>query len=128
MIDDIIAINSLIHEYFKGLQGKFNECDMRAWHPQGRISYVRNGSLNVIPQIVWNELNAETLPFSGELSCELVSIDITGNVAMCKVVVLIRKEKFVERYTDYLTLVKIHNDWSFINKSFYAEVNRCAVN
>jgi protease I len=49
---------------------------------------------------------------------EVVSVDVTGEVAAVKVADLYRGM----RYIDYLTLLKIDGCWQIVNKTFHQEL------
>lgn len=114
--NDLQAIEKVLNDYMIGGAERDVERVVSAFHPQAMMKYIRDGE--------YKEVNAREFFGAGkpgpklERTNEIVSIDITGHVAVAKLALKYKKRQF----TDYMTLMKIDGQWSIINKAFYLEV------
>ncbi|MCG4453891.1 nuclear transport factor 2 family protein [Pseudomonas sp. MMS21-TM103] len=111
------AINQVVRNYVEGMVFA-NQARLRqAFHPDCRIIGHYHGELE------WLSLDdfiaaieAEgPAPSSTEPVWEVESIDITGDAAAVKMTDLY----FDLKFTDYLALLKIGQDWVIVNKLYY---------
>jgi hypothetical protein len=113
--DDLQAIESVLNDYMIGGQERDAERVVSAFHPEAKMKYLRDGS--------YQEVNARDFFGGGkpgpklERTNEIVSIDLSGYVAVAK----LRLKYADKQFTDYMTLMKIDGKWSIINKAFYFE-------
>lgn len=61
----------------------------------------------------------EMLPSGTPYTHEILSVDVTGNVAVVKV----EDDCFGTTLTDYLTLIKHENRWQIVMKAFFDHAN-----
>ena len=110
---DVQAIEKVLTDYMLGSAERDADRVVSAFHPEAKMKYLRDGA--------YNEVNARE--FFGdakpgpklERTNEIVSIDISGYVAMAK----LRLKYEDKQFTDYMTLMKVDGKWAIINKAFY---------
>jgi len=95
----------------------------QAFTPDARISSIREGKY---AQMSRDEFAAR---FSGKPAADeekrqrrIESLDVTGDVAVAKIVLDYPNVKF----TDYMTLAKVDGEWKIVNKTYHAEHKRQA--
>lgn len=90
-----------------------------AFHPEGRVVSVRDGKLAMmtVEEYVGRAATGKPAADEARRRRRVESIDITDNTAVAKLVL-----DYPEvRFTDYMTLLKIGDEWRIINKAFRAE-------
>lgn len=112
------AVKIPINNYFQGHATGNPDFIRKAFLPEGRVVFVRDGKLM---QRTAEEFAAG---FPGQAAADeaqrkrtIESIDIAGNAATAKIVLDYPAVKF----TDYMSLLKVDGEWKIINKTFYAE-------
>ena len=104
--------------YFDGMYHSDTEKLKKAFHPNAFLYGYLEGKFTTIPLDGWLE-HVRGVPApskSGEeYDMKIVSIDATGAVAVVKVADLY----LGRRFTDYLTMVKINDNWVIVNKAFH---------
>ncbi|MHA2379972.1 MAG: nuclear transport factor 2 family protein [Candidatus Thorarchaeota archaeon] len=118
---DINQIKKTVNSYIDGVTNRSIDRFLESWHPDARMSSVRDGKLSIVPRSFWEEWcqkpNEDTV-----MSSEIKSIDVAGTVAMAKVEVVRESVTATRTLVDYLTLLKVGPEkWEIINKSFHAE-------
>ena len=117
------AIKKVIQEYFDGYTGAESEQVARAFHPETRLYSVdaeRGGALDRTELEAWLE-NLRSRKSKGDLrtaGLEIPLVDVSGTAAIAKVVLTFPKLRF----TDYLSLLEIENEWRIIGKIYTADV------
>ena len=115
------AIKAVIVEYLEGMIYGQRKRLERSMHPL----CMQAGHFNGIYEFFDRETfiksleKEEMLPPGTPYHSKLVSIDITGNVAVVKV----EDECFGTSFTDYLTLIKNENRWQIVMKAFFDHAN-----
>ncbi len=123
MTDDTVTMQSIrqtVQLYFDGMYHSDIEKLKKAFHPTASLMGYFSGSLTYIPLEKWLEMvAARPSPAKNgeEYNMRLVSMDLTENVAMVKV----RDLYLGLWFTDYLSLLKIDDDWLIVNKIFHHE-------
>lgn len=115
------AIEAVVTDYLEGMIWNDPERLRRAMHPlcmqaghyKGQLEfYDRDASIEALE----NEKAEEPgTPFDAEI----VSVDITGDVAVAKVT----NTCFGSSFTDYLTLIRVENRWQIAMKAFFDHAN-----
>ncbi|MEN8245562.1 MAG: nuclear transport factor 2 family protein [Thermodesulfobacteriota bacterium] len=118
--NNIDQIQQTIQYYFDGLYHSDAKKIKKAFHPSSQVSGFFDGNLSImsLEQFI-DFVKATPAPAeNGEAyDMKIVSIDITGNEAVVKV-----EDLYLSlRFTDYLSLLKIDNNWLIVNKVYYYE-------
>lgn len=111
-------IRSVIDDYFNGMYHSDAEKLGRAFHSGGRITGYDEGKLIDNPISGFIQFVAGVTPPAEEgeaYEMDVVSIDITGDMAIAKVTDLYKGL----RLTDYLTFLRIEGVWKIVNKIFH---------
>ena len=91
----------------------------KAFHADARIMAFREGKIiNLSVEEFAGRFNGKAADDEAKRKRTIETIDITGNAATAKIVLDYPNVKF----TDYMSLLKIGDEWKIVNKSFYAEV------
>ncbi|MGH7720065.1 MAG: nuclear transport factor 2 family protein, partial [Gemmatimonadaceae bacterium] len=90
----------------------------RAFHPESKLFWIRNGQLATRTSEEYIA-GAAGKPADDEAQRKrrIASVDITGNAAVAKV----ELDYPSVRFTDYMSLLKIDGQWKIVNKTFYAQ-------
>jgi len=93
----------------------------KAFHPETNLLLEKKDNplwrVPVKQYISWFE-SGEVGKFTGRIG-EIISIDISGNVATAKAEIIFPAKKL--RYTDYFLLKKLDNNWQIISKTASSE-------
>ncbi len=120
---EIDKIKKEIQEYIDGVvERNFLKAE-KPWHPEGVKIYVDSeNNLNKITLIQSRPKNTATKEPSQQSLVEqsgcIVNIEQTGNAAIAKIKWLERREQKKREYTDYISLLKIENEWKIVAKIF----------
>ena len=112
------AVRAALEHYFRGHATGQGEHFRKIFHADSKLFAVRDGKY-------WQLTSEEYIAGApgkspadeAERKRTIVSVDVTGNAAMAKIVLDYPKVKF----TDYMSLLKINGQWKIVNKTFYAE-------
>ncbi len=115
---DLQAVRVPIENYIKGQATGDGDYIRKAFHPEGRMTFARDGMLVVVS----GEEFAKR--FSGKPAADealrkrwIDHIDLQGNVAVVRVILDYPEVKF----TDYMTVLRTGGEWKIVNKSFHSE-------
>lgn len=112
------AIRAAVENYFRGQATGQGDYYRKVFHADAKLFAVRDGKYW---QLTSEEFasRAPGKPAADEEKRmrRIESIDVTGNVAMVKIVLNYPQVKF----TDYMSMLKIDGEWKIVNKTFYAE-------
>ncbi|MFQ5834279.1 MAG: nuclear transport factor 2 family protein [Candidatus Thorarchaeota archaeon] len=121
MSKDVEQIKKAVNAYISGVTTRRIEKFLESWHPDSRMSSMRDGTVSIVPRSFWEEW-CQKPSEDKVVSSEIKSIDFTGTVAMAKVEVVRESAEGSRVLTDYLTLLRVNgNKWEIMNKSFHAE-------
>jgi len=112
------AVRVPLENYIKGHATGNGEFMRKAFHTEGNLIFVRDGSYTT-------RTFADYISgFSGKPAADeanrkrsIESIDVAGNAAVAKIVL----DYPAMRFVDYMSLLKINSEWKIVTKIFYAE-------
>ena len=112
------AVRKTLDLYFQGHATGDGEYYRKAFHPEAKLFAIREGKFWQLPSADYIA-RASGKPAQDEASRKrtVESLDITGNVAVAKLVL----DYPDARLTDYMTLLKVDGEWKIVNKAFHAE-------
>lgn len=115
------AIETVVVEYLEGMIYGQGERLKRAMHPQCMQAGHFDGTYEFFDRETFiSSVEGETaLPPGTPYEYEIVSLDITGDVAVAKVT----DACFGTTFTDYLTLIKHDGQWQIVMKAFFDHAN-----
>lgn len=116
-LTDIEAITIPLQNYLSGhIKGDKNVLG-KALHSKGKLSYLRDGQYAKIefPDYL-SRMKLRSKNDAVERIPYIKSVDVTGNVAIAKLVLDYSSIVF----TDYMTLLKIAGEWKITNKIAYS--------
>jgi len=119
-VSDLELITQTVQQYFDGMYHSDIEKLSKAFHPSAFLMGYYEGNLAHIPLESWLDMvkNTPAPAKTGEkYDMRIVSMDVTETVALVKVADLY----LGLRFTDYLSLVKIEDNWVIVNKTFHHE-------
>lgn len=119
-----LAVRQVVRDYLEGMIWGDEDKLRSAFHPQAIQAGHFQGTYEFFPldQFIDWVKSAETVPPGTPYIAELISIEITGSVA----VVRVDNTCFGADFTDYLVLVKDKPDatgkWQIVTKAYHAYV------
>ena len=107
-----------LENYLQGHATGNPEFMRKAFHTEGNMIFIRNGkySTRTFAEYIAG-MSGKPAPDEDKRKRWIESVDVAGNAATGKIILDYPSGKFV----DYMTLLKIGNEWKIINKSFYFE-------
>jgi hypothetical protein len=122
MITEIEQIRKTVNTYLDAVKHKEWIKFTISWHPEARMSFVRDGKVHSVPRSFWEDWCKNPIDPKEKRTSTIASIDVTGNIAAVKVVGL--RETPDERVLliDYLTLLQEADNWQIISKSYTSKV------
>ena len=114
---DDAGVRACIDFYFRGHATGEGENFRRAFHPDAKLFFIRDGKVTqwTLDEYV-GRATGKPAPDEAKRKRRIDSIDITGNAATAKIVLEYPEVTF----TDYMSLLKIGDEWKIVNKTFYA--------
>ena len=115
---DLDKITQTVQYYFDGMYHSDTETLKKAFDPDAFLHGYFEDQLVHLPFNAWlKQVESRPAPSkSGEAyEMKIVSVDITDNIAQVKVFDLYMGKYF----TDYLSLIKIEDNWVIMNKMFH---------
>ena len=115
------TIEAVVIDYLEGMIYGQRERLERAMHPLCMQAGHFNGQYEFFDRetFIKSLENEELLPPGTPYHFDMVSIDMTGDVAVVKV----EDDCFGTSFTDYLTLIKHQNRWQIVMKAFFDHAN-----
>ncbi len=112
------SVRATVETYLHGL--KFNDVESfrKAFYPEAKLFFVRkNGELGQLTQEQWYKGFAANAGKEEQGGLRIAAVDITGKAASVKVI-----ETYPDSiYTDYVSLLKLGDEWKIVNKVFAFE-------
>jgi hypothetical protein len=110
-----------LENYLQAHAGGNPELIRKAFHADARIMAFREGKMtNLSVEEFASRFNGKAADDEAKRKRSIESIDISGNAATAKIILDYPTVKF----TDYMTLLKIGEEWKIVNKAFYAEMKQ----
>lgn len=114
---DEAAIRQTVQYYFDGGKNRDSLTLRKAFHPEARMLFAREGKLVVVPIGEYiTRVGSESLK-PGEVDSterKVVSVDVVGDAAVAKLE--LKRPSAV--LTDYMSLLKVDGRWLIVNKIF----------
>jgi hypothetical protein len=112
------GVRAALNAYLDGHRTGQADAFRRAFHPDARMLYAKDGQL-VKTEIADYIARAPGKPAEDEdkRRRSIDSIDIVGDAAIAKITLNYPEVTF----TDYMTLLKINNEWRIVSKVFSAD-------
>jgi len=114
---DEAAIRRTVQYYFDGGRTGDSLALRKAFHPDARMLFVREGKLAVVPIGDYIRRVAEGKPAAGtpdSTQRRIASLDVVGDAAVARLE-LVRPDMVV---TDYMSLLRVEGQWVIVNKIF----------
>ena len=90
----------------------------KAFHTDAKIMAFRDGKLmNMTAEEFASRFNGKPAADEAQRKRRIENVEITGNAGIGKIVL----EYPTVTYTDYMSLLKVGDEWKIVNKVFYAE-------
>ena len=117
---DEAAIRQTVQYYFDGGKTRDTLTLRKAFHPDARMLFARDGKLVVVPIGEYiTRVGSESLK-PGEVDSterKVVSVDVVGDAAVAK----LQLKRANALLTDYMSLLKVDGRWLIVNKIFTRE-------
>ena len=114
---DEAAIRQTVQYYFDGGRNRDSLTLRKAFHPEARMLFAREGKLVVVPIGEYiTRVGSESLK-PGEVDSterKVVSVDVVGDAAVAK----LELKRPNAALTDYMSLLKVDGRWLIVNKIF----------
>jgi protease I len=120
---DEAAIRQTVQYYFDGGKNRDSVALRKAFHPDARMLFVRDGQLAVVPIGEYIARVAGDKPKPGETDStrrRVTSVDVAGDAAMAR----LELERPDALLTDYMSLLKLDGRWVIVNKIFTRKTRR----
>lgn len=114
---DEAAIRQTVQYYFDGGKNRDSLTLRKAFHPDARMLFARDGKLVVVPIAEYITRVGSERPKPGEVDSTLrkiVSVDVVNDAAIARIE-LKRNDALL---TDYMSLLKVDGRWVIVNKIF----------
>ena len=117
---DEAAIRQTVQYYFDGGKHRDSLTLRKAFHPDARMLFARDGKLAVVPIGEYiTRVGSERLE-RGEVDSterKVASVDVVGDAAVAK----LELKRPNALLTDYMSLLKVDGRWLIVNKIFTRE-------
>ena len=120
---DEAAIRQTVQYYFDGGKNRDSVALRKAFHPDARMLFAKDGKLVVVPIGEYIARVAKERLKPGEVDStrrRVTSVDIAGDAAIAR----LELERPDVLLTDYMSLLKVDGRWQIVNKIFTRETRR----
>ena len=114
---DEAAVRQAVQHYFDGGRNRDSVALRKAFHPEARMLFARDGELVLVPIGDYIARVAADRLEPGEVDStvrRVVSVDVVGDAAIAKLE-LKRPDALL---TDYMSLLEVDGRWVIVNKIF----------
>jgi hypothetical protein len=114
---DETAIRQTVQYYFDGGKHRDSLTLRKAFHPDARMLFARDGKLAVVPIGEYITRVGSERREPGEVDSterKVVSVDVVGDAAVAK----LELKRPNALLTDYMSLLKVDGRWLIVNKIF----------
>ena len=107
-----------LENYIQGHATGNGDFMRKAFHTEAKVMAFRDGKLtNMTSEEFASRFNGKPAADEAQRKRVIESVEITGNAGVGKIVLDYPTVKF----TDYMSLLKVGDEWKIVNKVFYAE-------
>lgn len=107
-----------LENYIQGHATGNGDFMRKAFHTDAKIMAFRDGKMmNVTSEEFASRFNGTPAPDEAQRKRRIEHVEITGNAGVGKIIL----EYPTVTYTDYMSLLKVGDEWKIVNKVFYAE-------
>ena len=107
-----------LENYIQGHATGNGDFMRKAFHTEAKVMAFRDGKLtNITSEEFASRFNGKPAADEAQRKRVIESVEITGNAGVGKIVLDYPAVKF----TDYMSLLKVGDEWKIVNKVFYAE-------
>jgi hypothetical protein len=107
-----------LENYIQGHATGNGDFMRKAFHTDAKIMAFRDGKLtNLTAEEFASRFNGKPAPDEAQRKRRIEHVEITGNAGVGKIVL----DYPTVTYTDYMSLLKIGDEWKIVNKVFFAE-------
>ncbi len=120
---DEAAIRQAVQYYFDGGKNRDSLALRKAFHPDARMLFAKDGKLVVVPIGEYIARVAENKLKPGEVDStkrRVVEVDVAGDAAVAK----LELERSDALVTDYMSLLKVDGRWMIVHKIYARETRR----
>jgi len=120
---DEAAIRQTVQYYFDGGKNRDSVALRKAFHPEARMLFAKDGKLAMVPIGEYIARVAENQLKPGEVDStrrRVVEVDVAGDAAIAR----LELERPDALLTDYMSLLKVDGRWQIVNKIFTRETRR----
>ena len=115
---DTAAARVPLDNYIQGHATGNGDFMRKAFHTDAKVMAFRDGKLtNMTSEEFASRFNGKPAADEAQRKRTIESVEITGNAGVGKIVLDYPTVKF----TDYMSLLKVGDEWKIVNKVFYAE-------
>ena len=115
---DAAAARVPLENYIQGHATGNGEFMRKAFHTEAKIMAFRDGKLtNLTAEEFASRFTGKAAPDEAQRKRTIENVEITGNAGVGKIVL----DYPTVKYTDYMSLLKVGDEWKIVNKVFYAE-------
>ena len=118
MQSDFAAARVPLENYIQGHATGNGDFMRKAFHAEAKVMAFRDGKLtNMTSEEFASRFNGKPAPDEAQRKRQIEKVEITGNAGVGKIVL----DYPTVTYTDYMSLLKVGDEWKIVNKVFYAE-------
>jgi len=120
---DEAAVRQTVQYYFDGGKNRDSVALRKAFHPDARMLFAKDGKLVVVPIAEYIARVAENKLKPGEVDStrrRVAEVDVAGDAALAK----LELERPDAVITDYMSLLKVDGRWMIVNKIYARETRR----
>ena len=118
MTESEAAARVPLENYIQGHATGNGDFMRKAFHTEAKVMAFRDGKLtNLTAEEFASRFNGKPATDEAQRKRRIESVEITGNAGVGKIVL----DYPTVTFTDYMSLLKIGDEWKIVNKVFYAE-------
>lgn len=107
-----------LENYIQGHATGNGDLMRKAFHTDAKVMAFRDGKLtNLTAEEFASRFNGKPAADEAQRKRRIEHVEITGNAGVGKIVL----DYPTVTYTDYMSLLKVGDEWKIVNKVFYAE-------
>ncbi len=107
-----------LENYLQGHATGNGDFMRKAFHTDAKVMAFRDGKLtNLTAEEFASRFNGKPAADEAQRKRRIEHVEITGNAGVGKIVL----DYPTVTYTDYMSLLKVGDEWKIVNKVFYAE-------